>query len=186
VLGGTQTLEILGYSDASLGTGPKGRSILSQVVRLQSNAGAIHAKTRASSMVYLNVFEAELDGCSIVVKDVSRIQNIFDEFAQEIKQTTIFGDNLAVVDFMHGRGNPKGVRHMQLRMWYLREKILSGSIDIDHLAGSLIVADRLTKVSDNIGHNVFANDIQGLNLLKLQNKSILSNGNEIQEYWDVI
>ena len=50
------------------------------------------------------------------------------------------------MDFLHGRGNPKGVRHMQLRMWYLREKILSGEIDFDHLADTLIVADRLTKV----------------------------------------
>ena len=130
-------------------------------------------------MVYMNVFEAELDGCPIVVKDVSRVQNICKEFAHEINKTTIFGDNLAVVDFLHGRGNPKGVRHMQLRMWYLREKILSGEMDIDHLAGTLIVADRLTKVSDNLGHNVYANDIQGLNLLMLQNKSILSYATEI-------
>jgi len=70
VLGGEKPIEILGYSDASLGTGPKCRSVLSQVVRLQSDSGAIHAKTKASSMVYMNVFEAELDGCSVVVKDV--------------------------------------------------------------------------------------------------------------------
>ena len=184
VLGGTQIMEILGFSDASLGTGPQGRSILSQVVRLSIYAGAIHAKTRASTMVYMNVFEAELDGCSIVVKDVARVQNICKEFAHDINQTTIFGDNLAVVDFLHGRGNPKGVRHMQLRMWYLREKILSGEMDIDHLAGTLIVADRLTKVSDNLGHNVYTNDIQGLNLLQLTNKSILSNAKEITAYWD--
>eukprot|EP01041_Mallomonas_annulata_P017748 gene17748-36355_t len=58
VLGGGPTIAIHGYSDASVGTGPKGRSIVSNLVKLSPKAGAITAKVTANQSVVTSSFEA--------------------------------------------------------------------------------------------------------------------------------
>ena len=35
---------------------------------------------------------------------------------------TSFNDNEAMIDFVKGDSVAKGVRHMEMRMWYTREK----------------------------------------------------------------
>ena len=180
VLGGTDDLEVLGFSDSSLGTAPKRRSPLGQCIRLGRYSGCIHAKTSASSMTYLNIFEGELDSTCILFKSMHRVINELHEFCSVGHTAKAFGDNLAVVEFIQGRGFPKGVRHMQLRMWYVREQYLAGVIDLDHMAGAILTADYLTKVADAASHGIFTIDILGLRLLGL--KSLVGSEHEIIDY----
>ena len=80
-------------------------------------------------------------------------------------QPGLFGDNLAVIDFIHGRGAAKGVRHMKLRMWYIREQYQMGNVTVEHMAGDKLVADKLTKLGDHKSHAIFTIDLLGLHLL---------------------
>eukprot|EP01036_Dinobryon_divergens_P034000 gene34000-43929_t len=128
VLGGGPTIAIHGYSDASLGTGPKGRSIVSNLVKLSPEAGAITAKVTANQSVVTSSFEAELDGVT--------------------------------------RGVAKGLRHMELRMWYVREKYKEGTYVLDYMAGTIIPADKLTKLGTKAEHIEFTKDIMGHKLLE--------------------
>eukprot|EP01034_Spumella_vulgaris_P020585 gene20585-26386_t len=61
VAGGSSKLQVTAYTDASLGTAAKGRSVLGHLVKLNAESGAIHAKATASQSVHLSSFEAELD-----------------------------------------------------------------------------------------------------------------------------
>lgn len=79
VVGGADGLDPTAYSDASLGTGPKGRSVTSQIVKLYSKSGAVFAKTQASAVVRLSSFEAELDACTNAMKSLSRLRNMLVE-----------------------------------------------------------------------------------------------------------
>ncbi len=170
VLGGTDDLRITSYTDASLGTGPKGRSILGHATKLGVNAGAINAKSTASTIVHLSSFEAELDGVTTAFKTVSRLINMLTElgFVGLTSIPMVYSDNEAMVNFVKGQGVAKGVRHMQLRMWYTREVYQEGRLLLAWMSGKQILADHLTKLATAVDHRIFAENIMGLKLLQTE------------------
>jgi hypothetical protein len=92
--------------------------------------------------------------------------NILTELRQVFaERSVLFSDNKAMIAFVRGEGVAKGVRHMELRMWYLREKYSQGCVDLDYMAGVTIPADKLTKLGNKASHAEFRTNIQGLKLL---------------------
>jgi hypothetical protein len=77
----------------------------------------------------------------------------------------LWSDNKAMVNFIHGEGVAKGVRHMELRMWYVRERYKQGNVVIDWMLGEQMPADKLTKLGSREEHEIFTRDIMGLGLL---------------------
>lgn len=166
VLGGGSELQVTAYTDASLGTAAKGRSVVGHLVKLNPDSGAIYAKSTATLSVMLSSFEAELDGMSLCLKTVSRITNILTELRQEFSAVSqVYSDNKAMIEFVKGHGVAKGVRHMELRMWYIREKYKYGNVDISYMEGVSIPADKLTKLGNRGSHSEFCRNIMGLDLL---------------------
>jgi hypothetical protein len=166
VLGGDSKFEINAYSDASVGTAPRGRSVIGHLAKLNPRAGAIYAKSTATQSVHTSSFESELDGVSLCFKTVSRVKNIMTELCQELEQfSRSFSDNEAMIKFVHGDGVAKGVRHMELRMWFVREKYKYGDIILEFLEGVNMPADKLTKLGNRASHAVFRSEILGLGLL---------------------
>jgi hypothetical protein len=167
VLGGRYTTALVSYTDASLGTGPKGHSIIGSMHKLNEHAGAISATASATSNVYLSSFESELDGLTTALKGSSRIKNRLTEMQLEFQHLrTIYTDNLAMKNFViGGTGISKGVRHIDLRMWYTREVYQQGGIDIIYMPGTTVPAILLTKHGTGAQHREFVSDIMGLKLL---------------------
>jgi hypothetical protein len=166
ILGGTEDIQPHGYSDASLGTGPKSRSISGHLVSLNSTAGAIYAKSSAQISTRMSSWEAELDGVSTAMKSLIRILNILQELKiSHIPMAKLYNDNFSMIEFVHGKGVAKGVRHMELRMWYVREKYMQGKINLEYMAGSNLPADKLTKLGSVEDHRNFAHAIMGHKLL---------------------
>jgi hypothetical protein len=63
-LGGTSSLSLFGcWTDASLGTGPRRRSVLGNISALGPTSGAIQAKATTSTSTSVSSFKAELDVC---------------------------------------------------------------------------------------------------------------------------
>ena len=167
VLGGSPDLEVITYTDASLGTAPKGRSVVASVTKLHERAGAVSATTKATTVVFTSSFEAELDGVARGLKDNSRDVNIIKELQMELsKVPRLWSDNMAMVRFVQGEGVAKGVRHVELRMWYVRERYKDGSVIIDWMTGKEIPADKLTKLGTRVEHEAFTYDIMGHALLE--------------------
>ena len=166
VLGGSDSIGIHTYTDASLGTAPKGRSVIANLTKLSPKAGAINAKTSATTNVYLASFESELDGATSGVKTINRVNNRLTEMQLAFAEISkLFSDNEAMIKFIQGEGLAKGVRHIELRMWYCRDEIKKGNISVNFMPGVDIPADRLTKAGDANGHRAFVYDIMGLALL---------------------
>lgn len=175
VLGGTQPIQITGYTDASLGTGPKARSITSQLTKLGADAGAITAKATASQSVTLSSFEAELDGTTNLLKTTTRIDNKLNELGiHHIVPTQLYSDNDAMIKFIKGEGVAKGVRHMEMRMWYTREHYLTGNYLLDHMAGINIPTDKMTKLGSVNEHITFRDNVLGLCLLSPEHRAKLN------------
>ena len=167
VLGGSIDLDVITYTDASLGTAPRGRSVIAQLHKMNESAGAVSAQTKATDVVFMSSFEAELDGVSKGLKGNSRVCNVVHELRQRLKNLPkVWSDNLAMVRFVHGEGVAKGVRHMELRMWYVRERYKKGDVLVEWMTGKKIPADKLTKLGTREEHEVFTRDIMGLSLLE--------------------
>ena len=167
VLGGVDDMQVTTYTDASLGTAPKGRSVVANLTKLNAKAGAVSAHSKATDVVFTSSFEAELDGVTRGLKSNSRTVNVLTELRQVLKGLPhLWTDNLAMVRFIHGEGVAKGVRHMELRMWYVRERYKQGNVVIDWMTGKEIPSDKLTKLGSREEHDVFTRDIMGLSLLE--------------------
>lgn len=165
VLGGKGKLGILSESDASYGTGPKRRSILGQMTRLGPGAGVIAAKAVASAVVHGSSFECELDSCSRVMKTIRYVYNVISALGVQQEVPHLYCDNESMVNFVKGEGVAKGVRHMEIRMWYTREQYQMGNVVVDWKAGKYLVADRFTKLASKLDQQEFRFDVQGLRLL---------------------
>lgn len=82
------------------------------------------------------------------MKASKRVKNIVDELqVQLVKKPALYKDNEAMIDFVKGEGIVKEARHMELRMWYVREVYSMGDVNFFHMKGTTLPADRLTKPS---------------------------------------
>jgi hypothetical protein len=167
VLGGNYDIEPIVDADASHGTGPNSRSISGELTRLNEKSGAVSAKSTAQASVKLSSFESELDGTTSAIKTARRVSNIMDELKLQRKQARLRQDNKAMIEFVTGNAMAKGVRHMELRMWYTREEYKKGNVQMEHRDGTILTADKLTKLGNVKEHRKYAADIQGLMLLEV-------------------
>jgi len=92
--------------------------------------------------------------------------NIITELRQKLSELPeLWSDNEAMVEFIRGEGVAKGVRHMELKMWYVRERNKDGSVNIGWTTGETIPSDKLTKLGTRDEHEAFTYDIMGHALL---------------------
>ena len=153
ILGGQlssqEGLTITSFSDASLGTAPKGKSVIAHLVKVNELSASIVTKAKATTNVYLSSFEAELDAYVAATKSVTRIKNILSELKVALNPIAeLYCDNLALVDFIKGNGEPKGLKHIALRLWAARDDYNYNQLKIQHLPGAEMPADALTKVKE--------------------------------------
>jgi hypothetical protein len=168
VLGGdVDDLGLKTYTDASLGTAPKGKSVHAQMHRLSEHAGAVLAQTSTSRTVQLASFEAELDSLGGALKGNSRMYNILIELLGEVKTVPVVHcDNQAVLEFVRGNSNAKLSRYMDLRLFYIREKVALERVSLQFMPGVHIPTDKLTKLAVRGEFEEFRSNIQGLKLLQ--------------------
>ena len=182
VLGGTDPLQIITATDATLNTAPQGRSVIAICTRLGPNAGMVSAKCRATIDVVLSSFESEIHGVdrgieqntttrlcvtsvTEAVKQAAGVHNMLMEMGDGVSvTTTILSDNEAMVNFVNGKGQAKGIKHALLRLWYLREQIAKG-VSLLWVKGDTIVANAMTKAVHRHEHEKYRQDVQGYNLL---------------------
>lgn len=176
VLGGPIEFQRTVYSDASLGTGPKGRSPIAVVSKFNPSSGAISASTSAGQSPYLSSFECELDGVTKNFKTQSRLKNILDEIDIQYIYDSMglsekynqkgqsYSDNEAMINFIKGDAITKGIRHMELRLWYTRDEYKKEKSFLDHMPGADIPADPCTKPTCVSAHRKHTINIMGLGL----------------------
>jgi len=76
-----------------------------------------------------------------------------------------YSDNEAMINFIKGDSITKGIRHMELRLWYTRDEYKKGKFHLDHMSGDIIPADPCTKPTSITAHRENTKDIiMGLRL----------------------
>jgi hypothetical protein len=146
VLGGREKMSALSYCDSSYGKGKNGRSISANIVKMNDRAGAISGKVSATTSTKLSSFEAEMDGRATSAKALLFADHLMEEFKIVERDVPVqYNDNLALKQFLEGNGSAKGIRHIELRMFYLRELGEMGKVKYMFMNGLDIPVDGLTK-----------------------------------------
>ena len=184
VLGGTDPLEILTYSDMSLNTAPNGKSVIGYGTRLGKHAGLVCGKCKASVDVVLSSFEGELEGVEWAAKNNSSVDeklniaamtesfkqsamvtNVIMELGKFVNTRKVFSDNEAMINFVNGKAQGKGMKHATLRLWYMRGQINRG-YELLWMSGKMILADGMTKCLPITEQEAHVKEVMGHRMLK--------------------
>jgi hypothetical protein len=197
VLGGKDDIKIITYTDMSLNTGPNGKSVIGYGTRLGEMAGLVCGKCKATVDVVLSSFEGELEGVDYggvnnnrvatnymisglteAFKQAAGIQNILMELNQEPMERQIYSDNEAMVKFVNGEAQGKGMKHASLRLWYMRQQVDRG-YKLDWMSGKQILANPMTKAVHREEQEKHVWDVMGHGL-RGQQEEIKEETGEVQ------
>jgi len=91
-----------------------------------------------------------------MMKRIARVSNTTDEMNINTERPNLaYTDNEAMMKIFEGEGVVKGVRHMEIHMWYIRDAYANGDTDIHFMNVVTIPTDKLTKFSTEDEHRVF-------------------------------
>ena len=161
VLGGDGPLTITGKCDCSLGTGRKGKSIISYCAFLNEMAGAVGCFTTSTNFVLTNISHGETE---IMVKDthlLMYIRNVLVELGyHNIPDTVVVqGDNQASINWT-AEGATSGLsRHFCQRIMAIRDYASKEIVDYQHIASPENTADLGTKA---MGPGLFTTHMRNL------------------------
>jgi hypothetical protein len=171
VLGGKGPLKIVAYDDSSYATAPRCRSVTGIIIRLGETAGTIIAKAKAgATSVKTSSFESELDATNDTIKAVLRVDHMCTEIDFAILGTpalyqkhkpVVYNDNQKSVDFCNDRAGVKQAKHIEVRQWFAQEQIAMKTVEVLHMKGIDMPADRLTKPCSKEQQTEFRKFIMG-------------------------
>jgi hypothetical protein len=144
VFGGCDDIRVHTYSDSSYGTGRDGRSISGHFTRRGPKSGAICGRSHLSRYTRLSVFSSELESLTGAVKSTMRFQYILHALQMQPDVPLQYADNKAMIDFVKSNAEAKGVRHPEIKMYFVREKFQMSLFDLQHIYGRRDYPSRLS------------------------------------------
>ena len=146
------------YVDASYGTHPDGKSHTGRVVSLGRSA-LVEASSTKQKIVTKSSTEAELVGLSDSVGDGIGVAELLRSLGFEVKPICFHQDNMSTIRMAeNGASASRRTRHINVRYFFVKERIESGEIRVSYLPTEEMMADLLTK------------PIQGKLFVKLRNR----------------
>ncbi len=121
------------------------------------------AEMQLSPPLLLLLIVVLVQNVSSAIKTIMRVHNILTEMGFSSNSNKFFSDNEAMINFIKVTGVAKGIRHLEL--WYVREEISKGKVDVFFMPGKDMPTDQLTKILTRAEFEAFRDRIQGLKLL---------------------
>ena len=135
-------------SDASFLCRPKARSVLGgyhYLGFLNRLNGPIYCTSKIISCVVASVAEAELGAAFQNAQRAAEFRNTLHELGYPQQPTTIMIDNTVAEGLAADTINAKRSKSMDVRFFWLRDRIKKGQFAAKHLAGRWNIADFFTK-----------------------------------------
>lgn len=133
------------YVDAAYGVHSDGKSHTGSCVVL-GESGAVHCRSSKQLIVTKSSTEAELVGMSDSANQGIYIRNFLIEQGYTMAPITLFQDNqscMALID--RGRSGAERTRHIQIRYFWVKERVDLGEIRVEYLPSAEMYANVLTK-----------------------------------------
>lgn len=148
-LGGLGKLCVFGYSDASLVTDGNCKSRLGGCVFLNADSGSVRSfsknDTQPSSLSHSSC-EAEIKAMDEWVREVLHLMDIYRFLCGPYDDPVmLFVDSKSAIDLCESLKQSHKVKHINLRIHFIRELIEDGFLELFFVPGVDNVADMLTK-----------------------------------------
>jgi hypothetical protein len=161
-------MRVSAYIDAAYGVHTEsGKSHTGCAIVLGQSA-LIYAKSSKQKNVTKSSTEAELVGLSDSASQVIHVRNFVEAQGYTIGPAVIYQDNMSCIALMK-RGSPASERsrHINIRFFWLHEKLTDNEVSIQHLGTEEMFANVLTKP---IQGAQFVTEVQGLTNWKISSK----------------
>jgi len=135
----------LTYSDASHGDCvDTGRSTAGYVTMMAG--GAVGWYSKLQTIVALSTTEAEYMAAVEAGKEVAWMRNILSEFGYGVQEpSTLKMDNQSAITVSKNPEHHGRMKHLDLRLYWLRDKVEHGMLTPDFIPTGEMIADCLTK-----------------------------------------
>jgi hypothetical protein len=156
-------VNLIAYSDAAFLTHRDSKSHSGINFTLGRNTGTFHARSQKQKMVTLSSTEAEVYAAIECTKDVILFREILKELGHPQEEpTTLYMDNKsAIILGQDMTGEHKKARHFMARLRFLIEQVQNCVIKLEHMDGTTLPADVLSKAKPRPGHEANTFELMG-------------------------
>ena len=142
---GNGGIEVKVLIDAAYGVHADGKSHTGSCVVI-GEVGAVHCKSSKQQIVTKSSTEAELVGLSDSANQGIHIRNFLIAQGYKVGPITIFQDNMSCMALVErGRSAAERTRHINIRYFWVKERVDTGEAIIKHLGTKEMYANLLTK-----------------------------------------
>ena len=119
---------------------------LFQLTSFKINGGSISWSCQKQNIVALSSTEAEFIGLTHATKEALWLQNFITEVIQPLKSPIrLYCDNQSAITIAYGNQQHTRTKHLDIRLYFLRDTIENRQITIQYLPTDQMLADILTK-----------------------------------------
>lgn len=137
-------IQLHAYIDASFGVHHDGKSHTGGVISM--GGGATYVKSAKQRLVSKSSTEAELIALSDTLSNVIWHRDFLLHQGYVMKAANVYQDNTSTIALAEkGRSTSERTRHVNVRYFFVKDRIENGEIIITYLPTSEMVADILTK-----------------------------------------
>ena len=139
-------LQVRAYIDAAYGVHQESGKSHTGCVLVLGDGGPLYNKSAKQKIVTKSSTEAELVGLSDTASQAIHLRNFVIAQGYEVGPAIVYQDNMSCMALMK-RGGPGSdrSRHINIRHFWLCEKVADGEVIIEHLGTEHMVANLLTK-----------------------------------------
>jgi hypothetical protein len=145
-LGGDEEIKLFAFSDASHITCGNSRGRLGGCMYLGRNSGAFYSFSKLSNTVSHSSAEVEIKALDYTMRTIIFVREILDFLTfKQVEPTVIYVDSASTMELCKTLKSSENVRHINMRINYLRECINSRQIILKFVPTDENTADTLTK-----------------------------------------
>jgi hypothetical protein len=142
---GNKGIEINCYVDAAYGVHADGKSVTGSVITI-GDAGPVHAKSSKQKIVTKSSTEAEFVGTSDSINQALYLREFLIKQGHKVKPIVLYQDNQSSMALIkRGKSNSERTRHMNIRQFWITERVNNGEVTIEYLPTEKMFANLLTK-----------------------------------------
>ncbi len=168
VLGGATGIQVLIFSDASLGGAYEKRSIKGHILKFNEDGGAIASSVHCIKCAVKAVFHPELAACADGIETALYAMNILTDLKVNMHGIvpSVKIDNKSVSDWINGDNHNLKTRGLDALYYSIRHLVQEDIVKVSHLPGCSNESDILTKILSKEDHWKHTKSIMGLKLLQ--------------------
>jgi len=151
----SKSTELTVYADSDFAAEPEENDSpmcsTSGMVAYMHGIGALYSSVNLEKTISHSTAEAEYKSISRASKFVEGIRQFLEELGfPQLSPTVIYNDNQAAIAMSKQSFSSSSTRHMKIKFHYIRQLVKDGSVKVNFLPTTSMVADMMTKALDRV------------------------------------